>query len=200
MRTTVPAPSVERSFIVPPCRPVSDGDREAQARAVIGLGELALDLLERPAELSAAHRGRCRYRCPGSPTTTSREHPAAHRDACRFGRELDRVGQKIDEICLNARRSAPPKSCCSISAIERELLLLGAAGDHAQRSASVWIELDLLQVELDAAGLDLRHVEDVVDDVEQVVAAASGCRGNIPDICRSRARRTSPDSMIRRSR
>ena len=31
--------------------------------------------------------------------------------------------------------------------------------------------LDLLEVEPDAAGLDLRHVEDVVDQVEQVLAA-----------------------------
>ena len=34
------------------------------------------------------------------------------------------------------------------------------------------VKVDILQVELEPSGLDLRHVEHVVDDVEQVFAAA----------------------------
>ena len=35
------------------------------------------------------------------------------------------------------------------------------------------VELEVLEIEADAAGLDLRHVEDVVDDVEQILPAAA---------------------------
>ena len=45
------------------------------------------------------------------------------------------------------------------------------ARHHAHGVVEERLELDLLGVEPDAAGLDLRHVEDVVDDVEQVLAA-----------------------------
>ena len=76
------------------------GDGQAQPRAVMGLGELAFDLLERPAELlqrvardadagilDADHHGAAR-------------HAAAHRDAAFLGGELDGVGQQIERDLL----------------------------------------------------------------------------------------------------
>ena len=54
---------------------------------------------------------------------------------------------------------------------EREPLVVGAARHHPHGVVEERLELDLLGIEPDAAGLDLRHVEDVVDDLEQVLAA-----------------------------
>src|SRR6185437_3445769 len=50
-------------------------------------------------------------------------------------------------------------------------LVAGATGDHAQTVGKNWLELDILCREVNAAGFDLRHVENVVDDVEQILAA-----------------------------
>ena len=54
---------------------------------------------------------------------------------------------------------------------ELDLLVVGARRHDAHGVVEEAAEPDLLEVEADAAGLDLRHVEDVVDDVEQVLAA-----------------------------
>jgi hypothetical protein len=48
------------------------------------------------------------------------------------------------------------------------VLFLGAPGDHAHRFRQYLRQVELLHVELHAAGFDLRHVEDVVDDFEQI--------------------------------
>ena len=58
-----------------------------------------------------------------------------------------------------------------MSAVSSMLLVVGARRDDAHGVVEEAAEPDLLDVEPDAAGLDLRHVEDVVDDVEQVLAA-----------------------------
>ena len=55
--------------------------------------------------------------------------------------------------------------------IEQQVLVVGAPGHHAQRFRQRLRQIERLQVELHPAGLDLRHVQDVVDDFEQIVAA-----------------------------
>ena len=74
---------------------------------------------------------------------------------------------------MSARRSA--RSCKSgrYARGDVELLFLGTRGDHAHGFAEQRIEREVLEVETDAAGLDLRHVEDVVDDFEQILPAAA---------------------------
>ena len=57
--------------------------------------------------------------------------------------------------------------------VTSELLFLGARGDHAHGLTEQRIEREVLEVEADAAGLDLRHIEDVVDDLEQILPAAA---------------------------
>ncbi len=55
--------------------------------------------------------------------------------------------------------------------IHRQLLLGGTCRDEAERFRQEAVELYHFRFEVGAAGFDLRHVEDVVDDVEQVAAA-----------------------------
>src|SRR3981189_2658649 len=50
---------------------------------------------------------------------------------------------------------------------KRDLLVVGAPRHPAHGVVDERLELDLLGVEPDTAGLDLRHVEDVVDDLQQ---------------------------------
>ena len=52
------------------------------------------------------------------------------------------------------------------------MFVLRARRDHALGFGQQRIEVELLEIEPDAAGLDLGHVENVVDDVEQVLPAA----------------------------
>ncbi len=54
---------------------------------------------------------------------------------------------------------------------ELEPFVVGTSGHHPHRVVEEGLELDLLGVEPDASRLDLRHVEDIVDHFEQVLAA-----------------------------
>src|SRR5476649_837070 len=48
---------------------------------------------------------------------------------------------------------------------------MGARRDHAHGLRHNALKRDVLEVELKPAGLDLRHVENVIDDVEQILPA-----------------------------
>ena len=83
------------------------------------------------------------------------------------------LDSRLSAICLSARRSA--RSCRSgdIRAVTSSCLSCGARGDHAHGFGEQRVEVEVLEIEADAAGFDLRHVEDVVDDLEQILPAAA---------------------------
>ena len=81
------------------------------------------------------------------------------------------LDRRFSTICLSRRWSAVRRMPWPTAGGEREPLVVGAPRHHAHGVVEEGLELDLLGIEPDAAGLDLRHVEDVVDDVEQVLAA-----------------------------
>ena len=53
------------------------------------------------------------------------------------------------------------------------MLFAHASGEHAHGVGKECVEFDRLVFEADAPGFDLRHVKDVVDDIEQIAAAAA---------------------------
>ena len=83
------------------------------------------------------------------------------------------LDSRLSTICLSARRSARRPSSGEILRDQFELLVLRARRDDAHGFRQQAVEVELLEIEADAAGLDLRHVENVVDDVEQILAAAA---------------------------
>ena len=95
----------------------------------------------------------------------------AHGDAAAFGRELDRVGEKIEHDLLEQPLVRPHADALGDVGGQLDPLVVGAGRYDPHGVVEEAAEPDLLEVETDAAGLDLRHVEDVVDDVEQVLAA-----------------------------
>src|SRR3954468_9648588 len=72
------------------------GDRQAQPRAVMSLGELALDLLERPAELLQRIARDTDSGILDAYDRAAARQAAAHRNASFLGGEFDRIGQKIE--------------------------------------------------------------------------------------------------------
>ena len=87
------------------------------------------------------------------------------------GRELHRVGEQVERDLLDRAPVGLEADAGRDAGGDLEALVLGARGDDAHGVGEDRVELDVFEVELDAAGLDLRHVEDVVDDVEQVLPA-----------------------------
>ena len=104
-------------------------------------------------------------------TIESLEQPAADHHLAAVRREFHRVGQQIDDDLLDRAAIGHHRNAAVDIGVERQVLVLGAAGHHAQRFRQRLRQIERLQVELHPAGLDLRHVEDVVDDFEQIVAA-----------------------------
>ncbi len=76
-------------------------DRQPQPRAVIGLGQLALDLLERPAQPQQRMRRDADAGVGDHQHDGIAEHPAAHHHLAAIGRELDRIGQQVDDDLLD---------------------------------------------------------------------------------------------------
>ena len=110
------------------------GDGEAEAGALVRLGEQALDLLERAAELLQRRLAGCRCRCPRTRGRPSRPRRAARtRTRPPSGVNFTAFDSRLSAICLMARLSARSLMPGARSHDQRELLRLGAAGDDAHR-------------------------------------------------------------------
>ena len=87
------------------------------------------------------------------------------------GVNLTAFDSRLSTICLSRRASAIRRMPWAMSALSVSCLSSARAETTRMASLSRRPSANLRQVEPDAAGLDLRHVEDVVDHVEQVLPA-----------------------------
>ena len=94
--------------------------------------------------------------------------------------ELHRVGQQVEDDLAQARDVAA--IAARHVALEQvgdvEVLLDGARRDEVERRLDAVAQVERLRLDVHAAGLDLREVEDVVDDREQRVARVAD-RGDV---------------------
>ena len=88
-------------------------------------------------------------------------------------RELDRVREQVEQHLPQPGRVAddPCRHAVVDEAAELDVLLGGARRDDVERALDALAEIERLALELEPARLDLREVEDVVDDAQQRVAA-----------------------------
>jgi len=70
-------------------------DGEAEARAMIALGQLAFDLLERPPEFRQRLRRDADAAVHDGEHHRAVQHAAAHGDLSAIGRELHRIRQQV---------------------------------------------------------------------------------------------------------
>src|SRR5262249_33936217 len=141
-------------------------DRKPQSRPLMALGELAFDLLE------WAAKPRQSIGWDANTGIRNRDaHPAACRarangDAASFGSELHRVGKEIEYDLLEQTLIGVEADIRSDAREELQALVIGSRRDHADRVVKEALQVDLLGIEPDSSGLDLRHVENVVDHFE----------------------------------
>ena len=98
-----------------------------------------------------------------------------------LGGELDGVGKQVLEDLLEAFRVADQgaRQVGVEMNVERQVLVLGHVPEVALDRVAQAGERDLLGLDRDRAGLDLREVENVVDEVEQVGAGGVDVAGEI---------------------
>ncbi|GAA3855134.1 hypothetical protein GCM10022626_28620 [[Pseudomonas] carboxydohydrogena] len=147
------------------------GDREAEAGAVIALGQLAFDLLEGAAEAGEGFLRNADAGVGDRHHHSVADHAATHHDASAIGRELHRIRQEIDEDLFHRPAVGDDRNGAVDPAVERQMLAVGPARGDARGFRHGFGEVELLGGELHAPGLDLRHIEDIVDDVEKVIRA-----------------------------
>jgi hypothetical protein len=88
-----------------------------------------------------------------------------------FGRELDCVRKEIEHDLLEQPGIGDDANAVRDIGGEGEALVVGAGRYDTHGVVEQTADPDLRQVGPDAAGFDLRHVEDVVDHVQQILAA-----------------------------
>jgi len=96
-----------------------------------------------------------------------------HADAAAVGRELDRVGQKVEHDLPEAQRVADVRRVGHVGrrGVEFDLLLGRGAGEHAHGALHLVDDVEGQLVEQQAVGLDLVKVEDVLDERAHEAAA-----------------------------
>ena len=94
------------------------------------------------------------------------------RDRAAFGRELDGVGDEIEQD-LADRAVVADERRLGRAHVERhrEGSAFGALAHEMQQLVGERPQIELLLDDLDVAGLDLRQVEEVADDVQEMLAA-----------------------------
>ena len=135
---------------------LEDALRERRAHADAGVADAELILraaVQRPGELTDADRDR----------------------AARRG-ELDRVGQQVEQDLLEARPVAADVLVRHVERVHAQLELLGVhlSADDGLDVVQHLGQADLALLEMEPAALDAAHVQDVVDEREQMAARGEG--------------------------
>ena len=137
----------------------------------MALGQLALDLLERPAK-PGQRIFRDAYAAIGNGNANPfARRPGANGDAAPFGGELHCIGEEIQHDLLQEPVIGHDADAPDNSSGQRKPLVIRARRNHAHCVVEEGLQLDLLRIEAYAPGLDLRHVKDVVDDLQQILPA-----------------------------
>ena len=169
-------------------------DGQAQAGAAVFAGGAGVGLLEgledealllrRDADAGVLDgegddlAGLAEHRVIGAPAL--RGEPDAHIDVA-VGGELDGVGQQVLEDLLEALRVAVHERRQALGElhVERQVLGLGHVPEVAVDVVAQAGEGDFLDLDGHRAGLDLREIEDVVDEVQQVGAGRVDVAGEL---------------------
>ena len=96
----------------------------------------------------------------------------AHRDLAARRRELHRVGDEVEQDLVEAHLVAVDVFVRDVEHVHEEVELLGVdlRGDDGLDVVQHVREVDLGLLQADLAALDAAHVQDVVDEAQQVVA------------------------------
>ena len=117
--------------------------------------------------------------------------------------ELDRVREQVEQHLPQAGRVADDRRRARPSSIRQPSsrpFSAGARRDDVERALDALAQVERLALELELAGLDLREVEDVVDHVQQRVAARADDLGELALLAgRARCRAAGRSCRSRRS-
>src|SRR5882762_10945848 len=92
-------------------------------------------------------------------------------DPAAFGSELDGVGQQVQEHLLHLALVGADRTHPLVDrAAERDAAAAGPLADQGQRVVDGAREIEVCRLQLHPPRLDLREVEDVVDEREEVSA------------------------------
>ena len=92
------------------------------------------------------------------------------------GVNLTALDSRFSRICFSLRSSATiSPSAGSTSQVERDAVALRALANQRHRIGDRRRQVESRELELHPPGLDLRQVEDVVDQREQMPSRMSGC-------------------------
>ena len=168
----------------------ADGQAEAGAavlarRARVGLRERleeARQALGAEADAGVAHR-------EGEADAAVSGRRARHRqhDLAALG-ELDRVGEQVEEDLAQPRQvGADRHRDIAFEHVRRVEVLLGCAhADEIERRLDAIAQVERMRLDVHPPGLDLREVEDVVDDREERVPAVPDRPGEVALLVRKR--------------
>ena len=147
------------------------GDGEPEPAALMALGELVLHLLERPPQLGDVVLGDADAGILDGDFHVAARTRQMHVDAAAVAGELHGVGEEIEEHLLQRAAVGLQHQMLRPVAIERDVALGGGLAHHLHAVGDDVGEIHIADIERHAAGLDLRHVEDVVDHLQQIGAA-----------------------------
>ena len=93
-------------------------------------------------------------------------------------RELHRVGEQVGQDLRDATAIAAHRARDVVGEVDRQLqpLAVRGRGDDVRGGLDHLAQVEVALLELEVAGLDLRDVQDVVDDQQQLLARGAGGR------------------------
>src|SRR5208282_718705 len=147
------------------------GDREAETGSLVPLRQLAFDLFERPAELVQRILRDADAVVLDGDGDHAAAKPPTHGHRAAVGRELHGIRQEIERDLLHRAAVGLEPYAGSNVRIQDQMFFVGAPQNYTQTVGQNVVKLHRFWRQADAAGLDLRHVEDIVDDIEQILAA-----------------------------
>ena len=139
----------------------------------MALGQLALYLFEGTAETRKSVAGNADAGIGDGKNDAVAGRPPANHDPAACRRKFDGIGQQVERDLLKCAAIGSQFQLRRYSRGDLQCLVFSACGNDAHCVVKQRIKTDIVEIEPKPACLDLRHVEDIVDDLEQILSAAT---------------------------
>src|SRR6185437_12755019 len=139
----------------------------------MALGQLALHLFERTPETRKSVPGNADAGIgDGKNDGMAGRAPANHNPTACW-RKFDGIGKQVECHLLKRAAIGSQFQPRRYSRGDLQCLVFSACGNDTHCVIKQSIKTNIVEIEPEPASLDLRHVEDVVDDLEQILSAAA---------------------------
>lgn len=146
-----------------------EGDGKEKKRKGMGFGEMVLKMIEGMEDIE---KWGFRNEEEGIMNGNEKGGEGIKGEKCdkeKIRGEIKRIGEKVDEKMIDREEVWIKINRVLDKSLERDVIILGMERDYKKSLIDEREEIDLIEIEREMKGIDIRNIKNVIDEVEKEV-------------------------------